>query len=618
VAVALLAGASAANAEWADPQAVCTNCTEADGIVSFAEAPSGAAVMAWHGNQRSLAAYRAPGASTFGTPVTVASGGKPEFVRAAIGSNGTAAVVTWIPSVPNSQVIRTHGSTGGWSAPVVTPAQGAGPHIAVGPDGSVTMIGWVAASPTDQSLQAFALAPGATTFSGPTIIDTLAAPYTSQAGITLAGNGRGDILAGWTLLTGVAATTQAFTSFRPVGGAFGAREPVGTAPSSLSEIALDEVGNAVAAHANNSSQGFASYRSYLDDSWQAPAQLPRVSGGSIGFDGAGNAGLLSSANNARTFVRRAVGDGALTPQTLPAATGADLSVSEAGDAVAVGQNGTSLTSRWSSTLSPTAFSSAEALPGSGTRPLIGVGTNSSSLATAGWATTSSGSTLGTVRASTRPAGSGGDVTLTAQQLLISQRISQAAVLRSNGTLDALSSGLPSLAFRNGGLGPPAFGPGVPTTGAATPAAPSNSLGYEVPIPSKSGGDGDEVTLTAQQLLINQRISQAAVLRSNAVRDRLDDGLTAAQIAAGAITAAKLRPGLAFGPLGAASAGTPITVPKASGGSGKVTLTAQQLLINQRISQAAVRRSNLSIARIQAGLTLANIASGGISSQNVSP
>jgi hypothetical protein len=103
-----------------------------------------------------------------------------------------------------------------------------------------------------------------------------------------------------------------------------------------------------------------------------------------------------------------------------------------------------------------------------------------------------------------------------------------------------------------------------------------------------------------------------------VRDRLDDGLTAAQIAAGAITAAKLRPGLAFGALGAASPGTPITVPKASGGSGKVTLTAQQLLINQRISQAAVRRSNLSIARIESGLTQANIASGGISSQNVSP
>jgi hypothetical protein len=128
-----------------------------------------------------------------------------------------------------------------------------------------------------------------------------------------------------------------------------------------------------------------------------------------------------------------------------------------------------------------------------------------------------------------------------------------------------------------------------------------------------------VQLTQQQLLINQRISQAAVLRSNAVRDRLDAGLTASQIGAGVITTPNLLPGLAFGTLGTNAPGTPITVPTASGGSGgRVTLTAQQLLINQRISQAAVRRSNLSIARLQAGLTQDAIAPGGIASQNVRP
>ena len=61
------------------------------------------------------------------------------------------------------------------------------------------------------------------------------------------------------------------------------------------------------------------------------------------------------------------------------------------------------------------------------------------------------------------------------------------------------------------------------------------------------------------------------------------------------------------------------VPTASGGSsGKVTLSTQQLLINQRISQAVVRRSNLNIARLQAGLTEDQVAAGGISSQNVKP
>ena len=130
--------------------------------------------------------------------------------------------------------------------------------------------------------------------------------------------------------------------------------------------------------------------------------------------------------------------------------------------------------------------------------------------------------------------------------------------------------------------------------------------------------GGTVALTQEQLLINQRISQAAVLRSNAVRDRLDAGLTASQIGAGAISTPNLLRGLTFGALGANAPGTPITVPTASGGGGKVTLTAQQILINQRISQAAVRRSNLNIARLQAGLTQDQVAPAGIASQNVTP
>ena len=67
-------------------------------------------------------------------------------------------------------------------------------------------------------------------------------------------------------------------------------------------------------------------------------------------------------------------------------------------------------------------------------------------------------------------------------------------------------------------------------------------------------------------------------------------------------------------------GTPITVPSANTGSGaNVTLSAQQLLINQRISQVAVRRANLNIASLQAGLTQdAIVTPGGIASQNVKP
>ncbi|MGI9540359.1 MAG: hypothetical protein ACR2N6_09445, partial [Miltoncostaeaceae bacterium] len=175
------------------------------------------------------------------------------------------------------------------------------------------------------------------------------------------------------------------------------------------------------------------------------------------------------------------------------------------------------------------------------------------------------------------------------QLLTNQRISQAAVLRSNGALAALDNGLPANAFRNAAFGPPAFGSGVPLTGTATPGQPSNALGYSVPIPQKTGGGGT-VQLTQQQLAINQKISQAAVLRSNAVRDRLQAGLTAAQIGNGAITSAKLRPGLGYGALGANAPGTPITVPTASGNGGTVQLTQRRDLLTERCAIARSRHS----------------------------
>ena len=210
-------------------------------------------------------------------------------------------------------------------------------------------------------------------------------------------------------------------------------------------------------------------------------------------------------------------------------------MSPAGDTLVLRQSGSSLTSSWGSTLTASTLGNTEPLPGTGTRTLVGAGLDQNSLGTAVWAS-SPGSGLGSVFASTRPAGAGG-----------------------------------------------------------------------------------EVTLSTGQLLTNQRISQAAVLRSNAVRDRLNQGLTAAQIGTGVITSANLLPGLSFGPLGANSPGTPITVPSANTGSGaNVTLSAQQLLINQRISQVAVRRANLNIASLQAGLTQNAIAPGGISSQNVKP
>ncbi|HET6690290.1 MAG TPA: hypothetical protein VFG74_05445 [Miltoncostaeaceae bacterium] len=613
---------AAASAAWADPQTICTTCSESDGLVSFAEAPNGAAVAAWHGNQATLVAYRGPKDDTFGTPFTVASGGKPEFVRAAIGADGTAAVSTWLPAVPNSQVIARRTPTAAAWTVLQAPDGGTNAHVAVGGDGSIVVAEWIVnpTTPSDQKLNAYRLPPNATAFSAATTLYSLATPFTSQQGIALAGNGEGQFVAAVTLSGGGATQTQATAAYSADGTAWQPVEKVGAAPSTLTALGVDPAGNALATYTGGA-QPQSVFRSHFGDAWTSPTPVPAGAGRTMDFDQAGNAALLGTSgtgNDVWGYTVRNGGTGGYTASAPLGSPGgsAGLAVSPAGDALVVRSAGASLTSSWGSTLTGAALGNDDALPGSGARTLIGVGADQNSLGTAVWASAPA-SGLGSVFASTRAPGAGGTVTLSTSQLLTNQRISQAAVLRSNGALNALDAGLPATAFRFGAFGAAAFGPSVPVTGTVAPTTPSNARGYAVAIPKKSGSGGT-VALTQEQLLINQRISQAAVLRSNAVRDRLDAGLTASQIGAGAISTPNLLRGLTFGALGANAPGTPITVPTASGGGGKVTLTAQQILINQRISQAAVRRSNLNIARLQAGLTQDQVAPAGIASQNVTP
>ncbi|MEQ9337118.1 MAG: PKD domain-containing protein [Miltoncostaeaceae bacterium] len=122
----------------------------------------------------------------------------------------------------------------------------------------------------------------------------------------------------------------------------------------------------------------------------------------------------------------------------------------------------------------------------------------------------------------------GRVTLTASQLRINQRISQAAVRRV-AALQARTDGLP------------------------VPEDPPR-------------GEPGRVTLTVAQLRINQRISQAALRRVNALSNRVQ--------------------------------GLPAPAP-AEGAPGRLTLSAAQLLTNQRIAQAAVRRVNALTACLDA-------------------
>jgi hypothetical protein len=121
------------------------------------------------------------------------------------------------------------------------------------------------------------------------------------------------------------------------------------------------------------------------------------------------------------------------------------------------------------------------------------------------------------------AGGGSRFTLSAAQLLINQRIGQAAIRRLDA-VEAMLDGRP---------------------------------------PREFAGAGGRVRLTAGQLLINQRIFQAAIRRAATLEARLDH-----------------RPAPRSG----------------RGKGGRVRLSLTQLIVNQRIAQAAVRRANRLVAR----------------------
>jgi hypothetical protein len=139
---------------------------------------------------------------------------------------------------------------------------------------------------------------------------------------------------------------------------------------------------------------------------------------------------------------------------------------------------------------------------------------------------------GSVRAPQARAATGDEAhfTLSASQLLINQRIGQAAIRRLSRAA-AIIDGRPA----------PAMGGG--------------------------GGGGARVTLSARQLLINQRIFQAAVRRAAGLEASMD-----------------ARPMPRTGP----------------GAGGTVRLTVGQLVVNQRIAQAAVRRADALARRLAEG------------------
>ena len=216
-----------------------------------------------------------------------------------------------------------------------------------------------------------------------------------------------------------------------------------------------------------------------------------------------------------------------------------------------------------------------------------------------------------------PTKGSGKVQMTAEQMLINQRIAQAAVRRVNAVQSWLSAGLVTNDLCGGAFVAQSFGPTITVGSTSTlfPGASQQPSPRPVTPAKAKPGNVKGVTLSAEQLLISQRISQAAVRRANALTARLDNGLTGGDLRTGAVTPDKVAVGLTV--VAAAAGGdaapsqTKVAPPGPRSGA-NVTLSTTQILINQRISQAAVRRSNALIDRIEAGFFAGDFQAGTLS------
>jgi hypothetical protein len=215
-----------------------------------------------------------------------------------------------------------------------------------------------------------------------------------------------------------------------------------------------------------------------------------------------------------------------------------------------------------------------------------------------------------------------DITLTTGQLLINQRIDQAAIRRANGVQDWIDGGVEGRDLCRGALGGGELAAGIVSDLAGPVIALAAPDPRPIAVAAAKPADASRITLTTRQLLINQRISQAAIRRLNALKGRMDAGLTGGDVDDRTVPqpafVAGLRVLAAPAPASPPPASTTRIAPAKPGDPASVTLTTAQLLINQRISQAAVRRANELMARIDDGLLASDVRDGTLTALDLAP
>jgi hypothetical protein len=214
------------------------------------------------------------------------------------------------------------------------------------------------------------------------------------------------------------------------------------------------------------------------------------------------------------------------------------------------------------------------------------------------------------------------VRLSAAQLLVTQRIAQAALRRVLSVERWLDEGLTTGDLRDGGLGPDDFSEKVKLTGSGAPIA--NGLATPRPLPERPASGlaaPARIAVTRAQLLINQRISQAALRRVAALDARLAAGLTGGDLRDGAITWSKLAPGLsvhdAHDDKTPPAPTTTAPPPPFRRGDASVRLTDAQALVNLRIARAALRGAARLQGLARGGLTGEHFRAGSITAAQLS-
>lgn len=204
-------------------------------------------------------------------------------------------------------------------------------------------------------------------------------------------------------------------------------------------------------------------------------------------------------------------------------------------------------------------------------------------------------------------------TLSVTQLRINQRISQAAIRRLKAVEARLNGGLRTRDLCGSSVGPAELGAGITSAPAAASLAPGSPANPAKIVDPGRRGRGDPLTLTAAQLLINQRIDQAAIRRATGIGNRLEAGLTGGDIRAAQVTQGVLYDRLQIVSKVAApeppASRTVIPGRRTPADPDDVTLSVAQLRINQRIAQAGVRNANALIRRLETGLSGSDLRPG---------